>query len=191
MNAMENSAMGFVQDNAGLSDSDTNSEEAFEYYQPISTVTGEDDDGALSDRNSDDDVVNNHYSNFHPLPNGYASAHCVGNGFSSLDLSDEEEKDEDEEEERTRDTSESERAIETAFREDERRRHAPLTPDNANRVLEAMRGVSFVGLTPDWAGRIPEEQWIDQIRRLRQPPSTATATATATASASASSTIES
>ncbi|KAL2470967.1 Uncharacterized protein Adt_39103 [Abeliophyllum distichum] len=109
MNAVENSAMGFVQDNAGGSDSDTNSEEAFEYYQPISTVTGEDDDGTLSDRNSDDDVVNNHYSNFHPLPNGYASAHCVGNGFSSLDLSDEEEKDEDEEEERTSDTSESER----------------------------------------------------------------------------------
>ncbi|XP_022861923.1 uncharacterized protein LOC111382244 [Olea europaea var. sylvestris] len=177
MNGMDNSAMGFVQDKAGDSDSDTNSDEAFDYYQPISTVTAGDDDGALSDQNSDDDEVNNHYSNFHPLSNGYASGHCMGNGFSSLDLSDE-----DEEEERSRETSESERAIERAFREDERRRQAPLTSENASRVMEAMRGVSFGGFTPDWAGRIPEDRWIDQLRRLRQSPSTGTGTDTDTAS---------
>ncbi|PPD66692.1 hypothetical protein GOBAR_DD36426 [Gossypium barbadense] len=56
-----------------------------------------------------------------------------------------------------------------AFREDERRRNAPLTAENAMRVREAMRGVAFAGLTPDWANQIPEDRWIDQLRRLRQP----------------------
>ncbi|CAI9770774.1 unnamed protein product [Fraxinus pennsylvanica] len=181
MNGMDNSAMGFVlgnsvADKAGDSDSDTNSDEAFDFYQPISTVTAGDEDGAVFDRNSDDDEVNNHYSNFHPPPNGYASGHCMVNGFLSLDLSDEDEV----EEEGSRETTESQRAIERAFREDERRRQAPLTSENASRVMEAMRGVSFGGSTPDWAGRISEDQWIDRLRRLRQPPSTGAGTASST-----------
>ncbi|PPR90513.1 hypothetical protein GOBAR_AA30169 [Gossypium barbadense] len=62
-----------------------------------------------------------------------------------------------------------ENGISRAFREEERRRNAPLTAENAMRVREAMRGVAFAGLTPDWANQIPEDRWIDQLRRLRQP----------------------
>lgn len=131
-----------------------------EYYQPISAGGVDDED--LSDQNSDDDRD----SNFHRLPNGY-----VENGISSLDLSDEEE-DEDEEEERIREASDS--AMIRAFREDESRRNAPLPAENAVRVLEAMRGISFVGSAPDWADRVPEDRLIDQVRRLRRslPPTT-------------------
>lgn len=63
----------------------------------------------------------------------------------------------------------SDTAIRRAFREDESRRNAPLTAENAMRVREAMRGVSFAGLAPDWAHQVPEDQWIDRLRRLRQP----------------------
>uniref|UniRef100_A0A2N9IP73 Uncharacterized protein n=1 Tax=Fagus sylvatica TaxID=28930 RepID=A0A2N9IP73_FAGSY len=61
-------------------------------------------------------------------------------------------------------------AVLRAFREDESRRNALLLPENATRVMEAMRGVSFGGVAPDWAGQFPEDQWIDRLRRLRQPP---------------------
>ncbi|KAG4989239.1 hypothetical protein JHK82_031569 [Glycine max] len=37
-------------------------------------------------------------------------------------------------------------------KEDENRRNVPLTTENAMRVMEAMRGVSFAGVVPDWAG---------------------------------------
>ncbi|OMP02405.1 hypothetical protein COLO4_11142 [Corchorus olitorius] len=76
---------------------------------------------------------------------------------------------EEEEEERMREASDT--AIRRAFREDESRRSAPLTPENAMRVREAMRGVSFAGLAPDWVGQVPEDRWIDQLRRLREPQS--------------------
>ncbi|KAI3461683.1 hypothetical protein Pfo_018346, partial [Paulownia fortunei] len=151
------------------SDSDSTSDDSPEYYQPISTVDSgggggieeEDDEGDFSDQDL------NH--NFHQLPNGWV----VENGISSLDLSDEYDKDEDEEEEE--EATESERAIERAFREDERRRNAPLTAENAVRVMEAMRGVSFGGGAPDWTGEVPEDQWIDRLRRLRRPSSAAPA----------------
>jgi len=45
-----------------------------------------------------------------------------------------------------------------------------LTPENATRVMEAMRGVSLGSFVPDWAGGVGGEQWIDELRRLRQPP---------------------
>ncbi|KAL0378679.1 UNVERIFIED_CONTAM: hypothetical protein Sradi_3173400 [Sesamum radiatum] len=57
---------------------------------------------------------------------------------------------------------ELERAIERSFREDERRRNAPLTAENAVRLMEAMRGISLGGGAPDWAGQVPEDQWIDR-----------------------------
>ncbi|KAK9286688.1 hypothetical protein L1049_015091 [Liquidambar formosana] len=107
------------------------------------------------------------------LPNGYT--HQAGNGISSLDLNGEvEEENSEEEEEERRRREASDRAILRAFREDESRRNAPLTQENAVRVMEAMRGVSFGGLAPDWAGRVPEDRWIDHLRRLRQSPQTTT-----------------
>lgn len=89
------------------------------------------------------------------------------NGVLSLDLSDEDDIEEDDEEERI--MEESDMAIQRAFREDETRRNAPLTPENSMRVIEAMRGVSFGGLAPDWAAQVPEDQWINQLRNLRRP----------------------
>lgn len=147
-----------VAENAGGSDTDTIPDESPEYYEPISSSAIEDDDS--SDQNSDTD----HELNFHRLPNG--EARCVQNGINSLDLSDEDdEEDEHEEEERMRE------AMQRAFREDESRRRAPLTPENTTRVMEAMRGISFPGMAPDWAGRVPEDRWIDQLTGIRQPPS--------------------
>ncbi|KAJ9543249.1 hypothetical protein OSB04_022956 [Centaurea solstitialis] len=88
------------------------------------------------------------------------------NGIDSLDLSDKE--DEEEEDERMRE------AMQRAFREDEMRRRAPLPAENATRVMEAMRGISFGGWAPDWAGQVPEDRWIGQLASIRQPPSSTT-----------------
>ncbi|KAK6145234.1 hypothetical protein DH2020_022054 [Rehmannia glutinosa] len=157
MNAVATSA----EDNGVCgSDSDTNSDDLQEYYQPISTV----DNGGGEDEDEDEDEEGdfsdqNPSHNFHQLPNGWAE-----NGVSSLDLSD----DGEEEEELA---TESESAIERAFREDERRRNAPLPGENAIRVMEAMRRVSFGGSAPDWAGQVPDNQWIDRLRRMRRPTS--------------------
>ncbi|KAE9598649.1 hypothetical protein Lal_00022531 [Lupinus albus] len=155
-------SIDIVQENGNGSDSDTNSDESQEYYQPISAV----DDG---DGNSDGE----HGDEFNQLPNGYCVHDGAENGISYLDLndsvehkSDDEEEGEDEEE-RTRDAS-----IRRAFREDENRRSAPLTVENATRVMEAMRGVSFCGVAPDWVAEFPEDRWIDQLHRLRQSPNT-------------------
>ncbi|XP_040992029.1 uncharacterized protein LOC121238983 [Juglans microcarpa x Juglans regia] len=169
MNAISNSSTDVVEDGAHGSDSDTNPDEAPEYYQPISAV----DDDEVS---SDDD----HASGLHQrLTNGGYHTQSVEaeNGIASLEINDdleeeeeEEKNSEDEEEERMRLGSGSDSAVVRAFREDESRRNAPLTPENATRVMEAMRGVSFGGVAPDWVGRVPEAQWIDRLRRLRQPP---------------------
>ena len=148
-------AFAFAESGNG-SDSDTNPDETPEYYQPISAVEDEDSDQVSSDEDR--------ASDFHRLPNG----------ISSLEINDddvEEDSSEDEvedEEERTREDLDS--AVLRAFRVDESRRNAPLLPENATRVMEAMRGVSFGGVAPDWAGQVPEDQWIDRLRRLRQPP---------------------
>lgn len=112
----------------------------------------------------------------HGLTNGAyytRSEEAAENGIASLQVNDdvEEKSSEDEEEERMgpmREASDSD--ILRAFREDESRRNAPLTTENATRVMEAMRGVSFGGVAPDWVGQVPEDQWIDRLRRLRQPP---------------------
>ncbi|XP_059626426.1 uncharacterized protein LOC132269295 [Cornus florida] len=161
MNAVSNSATDLIEENAGGSDSDSNHEDSPEYYQPISIGEGDLSDQSNSDQNSDED------SDLHPLPNGYAR--CVENRMSILDLSEDEES-EEEEEERIGEASDS--AMLRAIREDENRRNAPLTAENATRVMEAMRGISFGGLAPDWADQVPENQWINRLRRLRRPPTT-------------------
>ncbi|KAI5679763.1 hypothetical protein M9H77_00990 [Catharanthus roseus] len=160
------SADDLVEGNVGWnSDSDSVADDSSDYYQPISADAGEGGleftRGENSDSDGDDDDDNLHHS----LPNGYAS--CMENGVLSLDLSDEDDIEEDDEEERI--MEESDMAIQRAFREDETRRNAPLTPENSMRVIEAMRGISFGGLAPDWAAQIPEDQWINQLRNLRRP----------------------
>lgn len=157
--------VAFVADGANGSDSETNSDETPEHYQPISAVGYDDDED--SDRGSLDE------DGHHGLANGAyytRSEEVAENGIASLQVNDnvEEKSSEDEAEEEVREAPDSE--ILRAFRDDESRRNAPLTPENATRVMEAMRGVSFGGVTPDWAGQVPEDQWLDRLRRLRQPP---------------------
>ncbi|KAL1829007.1 hypothetical protein ACET3Z_007419 [Daucus carota] len=149
-----NSTPDFTQDDSSGSDSDSNAGDSPDYYLPISAAT--EDDGNFSDHTSDHDHTEN--PSFHPLPNGYAN--CVENGVASLDLTD------DEEEETAVITSET--AIQRAFIEDENRRNAPLPAENATRVMEAMRGISFAGVAPDWSGRVREDMWIDQLRHMRR-----------------------
>ncbi|KAI3891757.1 hypothetical protein MKX03_020895 [Papaver bracteatum] len=74
--------------------------------------------------------------------------------------------DEEEEEDVIEESTNSE--ISRAFREDENRRKAPLTPENTNRIMDAMRGISLQGFVPDWSNQVPESNWIDQLRNLRQ-----------------------
>lgn len=154
----------WIAENASGSDSDTNPDETPDYYQPISAVDEEDFSG-------------NNAHDFHGLSNG--NAHMVETDAAFPDRSDRVEREneeaqgedeEEEEEERMREASES--AIQRAFREDDSRRNAPLTPENATRVMDAMRGVSFGSLAPDWASQIPENQWIARLQRMRQSPDT-------------------
>ncbi|KAF9590835.1 hypothetical protein IFM89_038707 [Coptis chinensis] len=65
-----------------------------------------------------------------------------------------------------------ETTISRAFREDESRRNMPLPPENATRIMDVMRGISFGDFTPDWSRRVPEDRWIEEFRRLKQSPST-------------------
>ncbi|KAL8115163.1 uncharacterized protein LOC141668868 [Apium graveolens] len=145
MNAVSNLSPDSIQDNASESDSDSNAGDSPDYYVPISGSNEDDDDHSQNDT-------------FPPLSNGHAN--CVENGVASLDLSD------DEEEEKAIMTSET--AIQRAFIEDENRRNAPLPAENATRVMEAMRGISFAGLPPDWSGRVRSDLWIDQLRNIRR-----------------------
>ncbi|XVF05808.1 hypothetical protein REPUB_Repub05bG0204700 [Reevesia pubescens] len=166
---MSTSPTDLIQEsnNVSGSDSDTNHDEAPEYYQPISAVDDDDDDDEAEAEAEADQVNSDEEHHYHNLSNGYV------NGISSLHVDDVAAEEQDEEE-RMREVSDT--AIRRAFREDESRRNAPLTPENAMRVREAMRGVSFTGLTPDWANQVPEDRWIDQLRRSRQsqrPSSTA------------------
>ncbi|XP_050212786.1 uncharacterized protein LOC126664438 isoform X2 [Mercurialis annua] len=144
MNASRSSDLiqeNIINNNDNESDSDTNSDlGAPEYYQPI----------AEEDGGSDEELQLRQHE-------------AVENGISSLHLNGGDLEEDDEEE------IVEEAAIVRAFREDENRRNAPLNPENAIRVMEAMRGISFSGSAPDWAGRVPEDQWIHQIRSLRSP----------------------
>ncbi|XP_052175843.1 protein bfr2 [Diospyros lotus] len=171
MNATSDSASGFIEEDTGGSDSDGSPE----YYQPISAGDGDED---VSYQSSSDLESYGGESSSHPLANGYA--HGVVDEISSINLSDDEErkssdddaKEEEEEEEEMRMREASDSAILRAFREDESRRNAPLPAETASRVMEAMRGVSFSGSAPVWADRVPEDQWINQLRRLRRPQTT-------------------
>ncbi|KAL2639089.1 hypothetical protein GLYMA_06G163400v4 [Glycine max] len=49
--------------------------------------------------------------------------------------------------------------------------NAPLTAENAMRVMETLRSVSFAGVASYWATRDPDDRWIDQLRKLRQSSS--------------------
>ncbi|KAJ9167437.1 hypothetical protein P3X46_022091 [Hevea brasiliensis] len=154
----------FIEDNSG-SDSDTNRDAAPQHYQPISAIDVDDDEDGSSDQGNSDEEYHSYSRG--EAENGISSLHINGDMEQKSSSSDEEEAEE-------RVTEASDSAILRAFREDENRRNAPLTAENARRVREAMRGISFGGSAPDWAGRVPEDEWINQLRRLRQPPGPST-----------------
>ncbi|KAI3875672.1 hypothetical protein MKW92_030894 [Papaver armeniacum] len=139
----------FPQD-ADDSDSEINLDDNPDYYQPISS---DDEDENDSDPNPSFQML----SNYHTDP----------------EINDEEE----EEEELIEGSANSE--ISRAFKEDEHRRKAPLTPENSNRIMDAIRGISLQGFVPDWSNHVPESNWIDQLRNLRlqqQQPLSSSAT---------------
>ncbi|KAH7677709.1 hypothetical protein IHE45_07G101100 [Dioscorea alata] len=153
-------------------DSDGSADDA--YYHPISADS--DDGGDLENEYPSSSVLR---ANVHDPNNGYLDGSAIPNsnpdllhryamnGVAGLDLNEEGDGESEEEEEREQ---EREASISMAFREDESRRSAPLTEENAARVLEAMRGVVFPGVVPNWAGEIAEERWVDQLRQLRGEP---------------------
>uniref|UniRef100_A0A7N0V9Q0 Uncharacterized protein n=1 Tax=Kalanchoe fedtschenkoi TaxID=63787 RepID=A0A7N0V9Q0_KALFE len=141
------------------SDTDSNPDDEMpEYYLPISGFEEEDDADAeigFVQVSADGEQVS--YS----LQNGYAEE--AVRGISSIHINGGDRSEEEEE------VSDSE--ILRAFSEDESRRSAPLPAETAMRVIEAMRGVSFAGVAPDWANQVPEDQWIHQLRRIRESSS--------------------
>ncbi|XP_042510387.1 uncharacterized protein LOC122085857 [Macadamia integrifolia] len=179
----------YIQENGG-SDSDSNcTDDPPDYYQPISAVDDQEDvsdQENSTDDKGDHDPGTSHFDSFRPgnpnidqFSNGFVNVHRAENGIAALQLNGDAHGSDDDEEEEERMTEASDSEIARAFREDESRRNAPVTPENAMRIMDAMRGVSFGGVTPDWASQVPEDRWVDQLRRLRQPPST-TATTTGT-----------
>ncbi|XP_039129594.1 uncharacterized protein LOC120265710 [Dioscorea cayenensis subsp. rotundata] len=150
-------------------DSDVDSDGSVDdaYYHPISADS--DDGGDLENEYPSSSVLQ---TNAPDPNNGYLDGsdllhHYAQSGVAGLDLNGGGDGESDEEEEMDR---EREASISRAFREDESRRSAPLTEENAARVLEAMRGVVFPGVVPNWAGEIAEERWVDQLRQLRGEP---------------------
>ncbi|VVA90254.1 unnamed protein product [Arabis nemorensis] len=153
------------ENNAG-SDSDTNTvDDSQDYYEPISAVD--------LDCGDDDDAGNNEEDNYSPIggdgfSNGLSNGHCMipetEERISSISINGHAEPKSESEEDTEAETEAPESEIRTAFEEDERRRRSPLMADNAARVMEAMRAISFPGNAPDWAS---EDRWVDQLRRLR------------------------
>ncbi|KAI3974683.1 hypothetical protein MKX01_004412 [Papaver californicum] len=134
------------------SDSEINLDDNPDYYQPISS----------SDEDENDSDPN-------------PSFQMVSNGHTEPEIDDEKE-----EEVVIEEATNSE--ISRAFEEDENLRRAPLTPEDSNRIMDAMRGISLQGFVPDWSNQVPESHWIDQLRNLRlqqqQPLSSSSTTTT-------------
>ncbi|KAL5709802.1 hypothetical protein ACHQM5_020445 [Ranunculus cassubicifolius] len=164
---MSISANNFVGESDDDSETNINSD-GDDYYQPISAV-----DDSTSDREEGEEHIFNESNggnsvnsipslgspnNCHDL--GLSNGHTRGMNFNEEETEDGETS-EAEEEERRRE------AIRRAFREDETRRNARLPRENATRIMNAMREISFGGFTPVWADQVPEHQWINQLERLR------------------------
>ncbi|KAL4189593.1 hypothetical protein AMTRI_Chr08g207930 [Amborella trichopoda] len=103
-----------------------------------------------------------------PICNGFSETE-LGNGYFSLipngNMIEQEAIEEEEKDEREINASES--AISTAFQEDEERRNAPLPAERSSAIIDAMRGVSFHGSPPPWVDRVPEDRWLEILRRSR------------------------
>ncbi|KAG9445313.1 hypothetical protein H6P81_016653 [Aristolochia fimbriata] len=179
---MSISTNDFSHENADT-DSDTMSDVPADYQQI--SVSDDDTDGGNSrngypvgvngdDPHFDVDLVPVAGESLDPPslqnPNFYSYSDGVRhaeNGIHLLHVHDDGEVDERETDEEEKGSEVSESATLTAFREDESRRNAPLTPENASRIMDAMRGVVFHGGAPDWVNQVSEEQWVNRLRVLR------------------------
>ena len=74
--------------------------------------------------------------------------------------------DSEEEEEEARQRLEAERAIRDAEAADLARRSAPLPAEQCQTIRNAMRGITL-DFQPDWAGSIPEQEWMSRILESR------------------------
>ncbi|CAM8970374.1 unnamed protein product [Rhodiola kirilowii] len=168
MNARPASVAIPREENNSDTDSNPDDELLQEYYQPISAS----DENGQQSQHSESQIgfmqvsADGELASYF-LPNG-GYVEQAENGISSIDINSDFGSDE---EEAAAVVSDSE--ILRAFGEDESRRSAPLPAETAMRVMEAMRGVSFAGVAPDWAGQVPEDQWIHQLRTLRGDSSSA------------------
>lgn len=67
------------------------------------------------------------------------------------------------------DESERQLAEDAAFQRakeaDDARRSAPLPPDRCQTIKTAMQSISLGGFRPKWADRVPEDQWINRLRK--------------------------
>lgn len=70
--------------------------------------------------------------------------------------------DSEEEEEESRQRVEAERAIREAEEADLARRSAPLPAEQCQTIRNAMRGITL-DFRPDWAGSIPEQEWMSRV----------------------------
>ena len=157
-----------LADNSGSgSDSDSSSEAAphDSQYQLVSS-------GVDPEDNNDDITGSYEDSEHQPHSNGGDLFHLSLPNPSILDLNGAAdcETQSREEEEHEEEEIEREASIARAFRDDESRRMAPLGQENAARVMDAMRGVAFPGVPPNWSTQVPEEQWLRQLRSIRRDP---------------------
>ncbi|XP_011624473.2 uncharacterized protein LOC18437166 isoform X2 [Amborella trichopoda] len=144
-------------------------------YEPISSEPDTSEDSSWIN-NGESYYPNEHISSLSlhdsnpssPICNGFSETE-LGNGYFSLipngNMIEQEAIEEEEKDEREINASES--AISTAFQEDEERRNAPLPAERSSAIIDAMRGVSFHGSPPPWVDRVPEDRWLEILRRSR------------------------
>ncbi|KAH0468657.1 hypothetical protein IEQ34_001889 [Dendrobium chrysotoxum] len=147
------------------SDAESDSTDDSQFYHPISSYDL-DDTEELGDTRTPAILTNGGNLEHELIPNLTGLHLLAENGIAALDLNGYSRILASEEEEEAT-AREREASILRAFREDESRRNAPLPPENSARIVSVMRGVSFPDYTPDWVNRVPEDQWLDQLRRLR------------------------
>ncbi|XP_020578825.1 uncharacterized protein LOC110023654 [Phalaenopsis equestris] len=148
------------------SDTESDSTDDSQFYHQISSYDpdeaeelGETENPAiLTNGGNLEEELNPDLTGFHLI---------VENSIAALDLNGYGRAVGSEEEEEETMAREREASILRAFRQDESRRTAPLPLESAARIVSVMREVSFPDYAPEWVNQVPEECWLDHLRRLR------------------------
>lgn len=151
---------------AGPASSNGNGQAAHVFH-PIDSQQGE---GSNPQNGSSSTTVNYNGLEIHVFGNvgGFADLQIGNRSVNENDSDGPEKEEEAEEEERRRE--EAEIAIREANIADMERRRAPLNPERRAAIINAMRGITLEGFRPDWADTIPENQWVDHLRRPQESP---------------------